>query len=307
MLMNVLAAGNPLTHVVDHAWIRRGDFTLLSNHIIIMLVAAVLTMVLVPLCLRVPQTADEVERLTPRGKRNFMEVICEFLRDFVARPNLGPHTDAFMPYVWTVFFFILMNNLLGLLPLEPLTKPVVKALTGIDHGIYGTPTGNIWVTGTLAATTLIMIVFNGLRTNGLGYVKHFFMGPFPINLLIAVLEVIGLFAKSFALAIRLFANMMAGHILLAVLLMFIAMAFSAGALLGVVVAVPVVLGSVAINMLELFVAFLQAFIFTFLSCVFIGQAVNIHHEEEHHEHHGEEAGPAHAAGHGHEKEPTPAH
>jgi F-type H+-transporting ATPase subunit a len=120
------------------------------------------------------------------------------------------------------------------------------------------------------------------------------MGPFPINVLIAVLEVIGLFAKSFALAVRLFANMMAGHILLAVLMMFIAMAFSAGALMGSLVAIPVVLGSVAINMLELFVAFLQAFIFTFLSCVFIGQAVNIHHEE-HHEH--EEAHAAHGSAH----------
>ena len=151
-------------------------------------------------------------------------------------------------------------------------------------GIFGTPTGNIYVTGTLAATTLIMIVFNGLHINGFGYVKHFFMGPFPINLLIALLEVIGLFAKSFALAVRLFANMVAGHTLLAVLLMFIAMAFSAGAVTGSLVAIPVVLGSVAINALELFVAFLQAFIFTFLSCVFIGQAVNIPHENGHHAH-----------------------
>jgi F-type H+-transporting ATPase subunit a len=238
----------------------------------------------------VPETADEVERLTPRGKRNFLEVICEFLREFVARPNLGPHTDRFMPYVWTVFFFILTCNLLGLLPLGPITKHL------LGKEIYGTPTGNIWTTGALAVMTLGMIIFNGLRTNGLAFVKHFFMGPFPINLLIGFLEMIGLLAKSFALAVRLFANMLAGHILLAVLLMFIAMAFSAGALLGLVVAVPVVLGSVAINMLELFVAFLQAFIFTFLSCVFIGQAVNIH-LEGHDEHHETEEGAAQAAKH----------
>jgi F-type H+-transporting ATPase subunit a len=299
MLNNILAAGNPLEHVVDHAWykVADGKITVLSNHIIIMTVAAILVMVLIPLFLRVPSTKDEVELHTPRGKRNFLETICEFLRDFVAKPNLGVHTDAFMPYVWTVFFFILMNNLLGLLPLEPITKAIIKAVTGNPHahGIYGTPTGNIFVTATLAVTTLMMIVFYGFRTNGIAYAKHFFMGPFPINILIAVLEVIGLFAKSFALAVRLFANMMAGHILLAVLLMFIAMAFSAGAVIGSLVAIPVVLGSIAINMLELFVAFLQAFIFTFLSCVFIGQAVNIHHEGEHHEH--EEAHGAHAAAH----------
>ena len=304
MLSNLLAQGNPIEHVVDHAWITKPApmlplvprITLLSNHIIIMTVAAILVMVLIPLALRIPETRDEVEFHTPRGKRNFLESICEFLRDFVAKPNLGSHTDAFMPFVWTVFFFILMNNLLGLLPLGPITKPIVRAITGNPHaeGIFGTPTGNIFVTGTLAVMTLSMIVVNGLLTNGLAYVKHFFMGPFPINLLIALLEVIGLFAKSFALAVRLFANMMAGHILLSVLLMFVAMAFSAGALIGSLVAIPVVLGSVAINMLELFVAFLQAFIFTFLSCVFIGQAVNIHHEGEHHEHEETHGEPAHA-------------
>jgi F-type H+-transporting ATPase subunit a len=135
-------------------------------------------------------------------------------------------------------------------------------------------------------------------------VKHFFMGPFPINVLIAFLEVIGLLAKSFALAIRLFANMLAGHILLAVLLSFIGMAFAAGAVTGFAIAVPVVLGSVAIMCLELFVAFLQAFIFTFLTAVFIGMAVNIHHGDEHHEpnahsHEHEGSIPHHEHGHAH--------
>jgi F-type H+-transporting ATPase subunit a len=316
MLMTALAEVNPLEHVVDHPWIRIatglpsplfGWFTLLSNHIIIMATAGVLVMVFIPLFLRVPETGDEVEANTPRGKRNFLETICEFLREFVARPNLGSYTDRFIPYVWTVFFFILMNNLLGLLPLAGLTRPIVRAVTGNPEaqGVYGTPTGNIWITGTLAATSFIMIVFNGLRTNGFAYVKHFFMGPFPINIVIAGCEVIGLFAKSFALAIRLFANMVAGHILLSVLLMFIAMAFSAGLLTGALVALPVVLGSVAINMLELFVAFLQAFIFTFLSCVFIGQALILHHEEEHHEHKEAKSGSADAAGHDYKGEPTP--
>jgi F-type H+-transporting ATPase subunit a len=92
-----------------------------------------------------------------------------------------------------------------------------------------------------------------------------------------VLEVIGLIARTFALTMRLFANMIAGHVLLAVLLGFIGTSWNAlGAGVGVTIAVPVVLGSVAINFLELFVAFLQAFIFTFLSAMFIGEAVNIH-------------------------------
>jgi F-type H+-transporting ATPase subunit a len=134
-----------------------------------------------------------------------------------------------------------------------------------------------------------MIVVNGLRLHGRVYVKHFFMGPFPINIVIAFLEVVGLAAKTFALAVRLFANMMAGHILLAVLVGFIASAGAVSAALGFGVAIPVVFGAAAVTLLEIFVGFLQAFIFSFLSCVFIGQAVNLHHEE--HEGHEEVRGP----------------
>ena len=220
MTMDCLATRlNPLPRVVDHVWLEAGDgrVTILSNHMIMMAIAAVLLILLLPRLVRIPDASDEVDRLTPRGPRNAIEVICQFLRDFVARPNLGPYTDRFIPYIWSVFFFILACNLLGLVPLEPITKPIMR-LFGADHGIYGTPTGNIWVTGALAVATLFMIIVNGLRLHGMVFVKHFFMGPFPINILMAVLEVIGLLAKSFALAIRLFANMLAGHILLAVLL-----------------------------------------------------------------------------------------
>ena len=271
-----LASGdNPLIHVVDHPWIKilDGRFTLISNHVIMMLIAAVLLMLALPRIVRAKTGADDVERLTPTGMRNFIETICAFLRDTVAKPNLGPYTDRFIVYIWTAFFFVLTCNLLGLLPLEPITKPI------FGHGVYGTATGNIWTTATLAVSTLFMIVVNGLRLHGMAYVKHFFMGPFPINLLIAGLEVIGLLAKTFALCVRLFANMVAGHVLLAVLLSFIAMAGAVSAAVGFAIAIPVVLGSVAITLLELFVAFLQAFIFTFLSCVFIGMAVNIHHDD----------------------------
>lgn len=293
MIYCLASEENPLSHVADHPWYRLSidgtEFTLLSNHIIMMLVAAAALLLLMPRFARIPREGDEVHRLTPRGMRNFVEAICEYLRDNVARPNMGEYTDRFIVYIWSAFFFILTCNILGLLPLGPITKLI------FGKAIYGTATGNIWTTGTLAACTLAMIVVNGLRIHGWAYVKHFFMGPFPINCLIALLDVIGLGAKSFALCIRLFANMCAGHILLAVLLSFIAMAGSAGTGTGLAIAVPVVLGSVAINMLELFVAFLQAFIFTFLSCVFIGMAVNIHHEEhEESSHHEPEAHGAHA-------------
>ncbi|QDV89441.1 ATP synthase subunit a [Phycisphaerae bacterium RAS2] len=294
MMNYLLASGdNPLSHVVDHTWLKTADgkYTILSNHVIMMLAAAVLLVLFMPLWSRSRSTGNEVADMTPRGPRNMIEAICAFLRDKVARPNLGEHTDRFIVYIWTAFFFVLTCNILGLLPLQPVTQ------WALGKPIYGTATGNIWVTGTLATCTLFMIVINGLRIHGMTYVKHFFMGPFPINCLIAVLEVIGLIVKAVALAIRLFANMCAGHILLAVLLSFIMMAGKSSQGMGFAIAVPVVLGSVAINMLEIFVAFLQAFIFTFLSCVFIGLAVNIHHDHEHDEHHeaghGAHAGPAH--------------
>lgn len=275
----LLAAGNnPLPHVLDHPRHQEGMFTLWSNHIIMLIAAGILVCLVMRLAVRRKRTGDEVDQLTPSGFGNAVEGICQFIRDFVARPNLGEHTDRFIPYLWTCFFFILSCNLLGLLPLEPLTKPF------FDYPVYGTATANPLVTGTLAICTLLMIVVNGLRINGMDYVKHFFMGPFPINLLIAFLEVVGLIVKAAALMIRLAANMTAGHILLAVLLSFIGMAGKAGAGVGFFVAVPTVIGSVAINMLEIFVAFLQAFIFTFLSAVFIGQAVNIHHDDHHEEH-----------------------
>jgi F-type H+-transporting ATPase subunit a len=262
-----------------------------------MIVAALLLILFVPRFARRASGGDEVTRLTPRGGGNALETMCVFLREFVARPSLGHYTDTFIPYVWTVFFFILTINILGLLPLEPITKPIM-GLFGQDHGVYGTATGNIWTTATLASCSLVMIIANGLRLHGMSYVKHFFMGPFPINLLIGVLEIFGVLVKCAALAVRLFANMMAGHILLAVLLGFIFTAASAaGWLTGLGVAFPVVLGSVAINLLELFVAFLQAFIFTFLTCVFLGMAVNIHHEHEHGE--GHEHGHEHDHGHAH--------
>lgn len=277
-MCGVLASSNPLEHVVQHRyWDGGTGITILSNHIVMQMLAAVLLILLLRRVAAWSPTGDPVRDLTPRGGRNLLETICAFLREYVARPNLGEHTDRFIAYLWTAFFFILFCNLLGLIPLEPLTKLV------LPFGVGGTATGNIWTTGTLAVCTLIMIVYNGLSTNGMAYVRHFFQGPIFIAPLIAVLEVIGLLAKTFALAVRLFANMVAGHILLAVLLSFIAMAGASGAGLGIAVGIPVVLVSVAFNFLELFVAFLQAFIFTFLTAVFIGQAVQIHHEEHHNE------------------------
>ena len=291
----MMMAENPLEHVVQHPLVQidghlgkltpEGKITLLSDQIVMMILAGLLLVLVVPALVRRRRGTDAVGRLIPAGFANFVEAVCEYLRKEVAQPNLGEHTDRFIKYIWSVFFFILTVNLLGLLPVGPVAK-----LFGTHLG--GTATGNIFVTATLAVLTMILMVVNGLRLGGKHYLAHFCPGPIALAPLLVPVEIIGLGARIFALAIRLFANMIAGHILLAVLLSFILMAgtgLGAGAGLGV--AVPVVLGSVAITMLEIFVAFLQAFIFTFLTTLFIGQSVVFHHGDDHG--HGHEEG-AHA-------------
>jgi F-type H+-transporting ATPase subunit a len=279
-------AESPLSHVVQHPLIEQpahlgpltpnGVITVFSDQIAMILVAGVLLMALVPMLVRRRRGKSDVDALVPTGAANGLEAICQYLRKEVAEPALHQHTDRFIKYIWSVFFFVLTINILGLLPI-----PAVSSLFGTHLG--GTATGNIWVTATLAITTMVMMVVNGIRLGGTAYLAHFCPGPLWMAPLLVPVEIIGLVAKVFALAVRLFANMIAGHILLAVLLSFIMAAGSQSTGLGLGVAVPVVLGSVAINLLELFVAFLQAFIFTFLTTLFIGMSVVLHHDDHHHE------------------------
>ena len=275
---------SPLEHVVQHPLIERtaelgpltpqGVVTIFSDQIAMMILAGLLLMLIVPRLARRRRSHDQVASLVSTGASNGLEAICQYIRKEVAEPALHDHTDRFIKYIWSVFFFVLTVNLLGLLPI-----PAISALFGTHLG--GTATGNIWVTATLALITMGMMIVNGLRLGGTAYLAHFCPGPLWLAPLLVPVEIIGLIAKVFALAVRLFANMLAGHILLAVLLSFIMTAGASSAGLGLGIAVPVVLGSVAINLLELFVAFLQAFIFTFLTTLFIGMSVVFHHDEHH--------------------------
>lgn len=288
--MNLQIAGdNPLSHVVPHPLVQRdadlgfltpeGVITLLSDQIVMMILGGLLLCLFLPIFMRRRKGKNEIDRLAPSGAANFVELVCQYFRTEVAEPHLGEHTDRFIKYIWSAFFFVLSLNLLGMLPLGTVT-PV-----WFGTHIGGTATGNIWVTATLAIMTMFLMVFNGLRYGGKAYLAHFVPGPIWMAPLMLPVEIAGLISKIFALAVRLFANMVAGHILLAVLLLMI---MKAGAALGTVggigVAIPVVLGSVAVNMLEIFVAFLQAFIFTYLTTLFIGMSVNVHHDD-----HGEAA------------------
>jgi F-type H+-transporting ATPase subunit a len=276
---------NPLEHIVQHPLIERpahlgpltpdGVVTIFSDQIAMLVLAGVLLVFLLPLLVRKRRGAQGVDALVASGSANAIEAICQYLRQEVVEPTLHQHTDRFIKYIWSAFFFVLTVNILGLLPI-----PALSQLFGPHLG--GTATGNIWMTATLAIVTMGMMVVNGLRLGGKSYLAHFCPGPLWLAPLLVPVELIGLVAKVFALAVRLFANMIAGHILLAVLLSFILSAGAASAALGLGIAVPVVIGSVAITLLELFVAFLQAYIFTFLTALFIGMSVVFHHDDDHH-------------------------
>lgn len=204
----------------------------------------------------------------PRGKVwNLFESMLVFLRNDVARPAIGDHdADRFLPLLWTLFFFILGCNLLGMLPW------------------LGSPTGALGTTAALALISFGAVVGTGMSKMGfVGFFKSlvphmdlpFGLGYFLFPLML-VLEIMGLLIKHVVLAVRLFANMFAGHLVLAVILGFIAATADSAAVLWGGVTVAAVLGSTALSLLELFVAFLQAYIFTFLTALFIGMAVHPH-------------------------------
>lgn len=206
----------------------------------------------------------------PSGFQNALEPVITFIRDEVGKPNLGHKYMRYMPLLLTIFFFIWINNMLGLLP------------GGANF------TGNIAVTACLAIVSFLVMVFSGNKH----FWGHLFNPPgvpFGVKLLLVPIEIISLFIKPIALMIRLFANILAGHI---VILSVISMIFIFGALSKVAGwgFVPVSLAfSIFMFFLELLVAAIQAFIFTNLTAVFIGQAIEEahHHDYEHEEYHPE--------------------
>lgn len=194
--------------------------------------------------------------VAPSGLTSFMEPLILFVRDNIAKENIGPKYEKFMPYLLTVFFFIWIANLMGLVPFFP---------GGANL------TGNIAVTMVLAMFTLVITNINGNKH----YWRHIFWMPgvpVPVRILLMPIELVGVITKPFALMIRLFANITAGHIIVLSLvsIIFIFKTAWMGAL-----SIPMTL---FISVLELLVAALQAFIFTMLSALFIGSAVAEHHD-----------------------------
>lgn len=233
------------------------DFSI-TKHVLFLFIAALLVMVLlIPAARHARRAQAEGAERGPKGAANVVEAMVLFVRDEIAVKGIGHGGERYVPYVVAVFFFILMGNLLGLVP-------------------WGaSPTGNISVTAALAFLTFLIVEFAGMRELGAaGYAKTIFFAPPGLHwagqaLMLAIMspvEALGKLTKPFALAVRLFANMTAGH---AVVLAFTGLAVTAGLALNMVFVMPILM-ALGIMLLEILVAFLQAYIFAILSAVFIG-------------------------------------
>jgi len=358
--MKVLGAGdNLLEHVLPVYSTRLSNgapapFSF-SNHILMMLIAAFLVLVIFSWL-----GAKAKTTMVPTGAHNFFESILSFLRTELIRPALGENSDRFTPFIWSVFFFILFCNVLGLIPVNEILNVIkgVQHKEGVFHPVHfwGTATANFSMTGGLAVVAFITVHASGLlqairvkmdpslaphhhgtdhtephghgqwhgmegvgdeadvvlehkvgdghdHAHGLHHSKQFGGQPLGVAIFtgfgsylwnfaphpqaggplmdtflwaaLLVLELTGSLVKPFSLCVRLFANMVAGHLVLAALVSMIP--FAAAALVWGPVSLIVVAGCAALSMLELFVAFLQAYIFTFLTTLFIASAVAPEH------------------------------
>jgi F-type H+-transporting ATPase subunit a len=245
-----------------------------TKHVVMMWLASLLLLVIVLVAVR-------KRNVVPKGLYNFIETLVAFVRNEIAIPNIGARdANRFLPYLVTAFFFILILNLFGLVPFS------------------ATPTANLSVTVMMALFTFVATQWAAIRAMGVGgYFAHLTGGVpaslWPLWFIMIPVEFLGLFTKPFALTVRLFANMVAGHF---VILALLGLIFALGSPLVAIGSVPMAL---AIFLLELFVAFVQAYIFTMLSSLFIGAGL-VHHGDDHaHAEHGHaHAGPGMGSEHG---------
>ncbi len=223
------------------------DFSMTRNVVQMLLSLALLVWIMLAVAKKYAKNGHKV---APSGMQNAVEPVITFIRDDVAKPNLGRRYAKFMPYLLTVFFFILINNLTGLIP-------------GAAN-----VTGNITVTFLLGLISLVLILFN---TNS-HFWGHIFNPPVPgfVKPILTIVEFLGVFIKPIALIIRLFANMVAGHMIIGCLILMIFIFAELAPAAGIAFSPVSVLFTVFIYAIELLVAFIQAYIFTNLTAVFIG-------------------------------------
>jgi len=234
----------------------------ITKNVLAMFLAVILLLFIM---LSIAKTYAKRSGKAPKGIANLIEPLIIFLRDEVAKSSIGPKYERFMPLLLSIFFFIFVNNLMGLIPIFPGGANV---------------TGNIAVTMVLALVVFITVNFSGNKY----YWKHIFAPDVPkaMYIIIVPIEILGVILKPFVLMLRLFANITAGHI---IILGFFSLIFIFGAMstgLGYAVSPLSVAFTLFMSFLELLVAFLQAFVFTLLTAIYIGMAVEEHHHAEHH-------------------------
>ncbi|EKF56742.1 ATP synthase F0 sector subunit a [Galbibacter marinus] len=227
------------------------NFSITKNVFTLMVTAAIMLLVFIPIA-----NSYKKNNRAPKGISGFLEPLILFVRDDIAIPNIGEKKyQKYMPYLLTVFFLIWLGNLIGLIPFFP---------------FQGTLTNDLLFTGVMATITFLITIFSGNK----GYWGHIFATPGVPKWLLPIMipvEVLGMFTKPFALMVRLFANLTAGHIII-LSLMALIFIFETAWISPVSIAF-----SLFMYGLELLVAALQAYVFTLLSALFIGQAVEEHH------------------------------
>lgn len=261
MLHNgIIVAVDAQGHIDEAASANIWDFSITKNVASIFFIMALLLVVFISVAKSYAKRAGQA----PKGLQSLLEPIIVFVRDDVAKSAIGPKYMRFMPYLLTIFFVIFFANVSGLIPIFPFGANL---------------TGNIAITLTLALFTFGIVTVNGNKN----YWRHIFAMPgVPAWVLIILtpVEFMGMFLKPFVLMIRLFANMAAGHI---IALSFFSLIFVFGATsaaAGYGVAVVSVAFTIFMTILDLLIAFIQAYVFTFLSALYIGAALEEHHEHK---------------------------
>jgi len=260
-----------------------------TKHVLMLWIVAALLFVVITWSTRKYLKQD---RPLPTGFMNALEAVVQFIRDSIVLPNVGKKfVNTWTPLVLTLFFFIVTANAFGLIPMFEVLGAVDRFILHTDHEsiinrvLHGgaTATGNYNVTAALAIITFLAIIMAGTKAHG--FIKHWknLVPPglaWPVYFLLIPIEVMAMLVKPFALTMRLAANMMGGHIAILAILSFVFI-FSemfqsvlAGVGVGLVVSLPLVVG---VSALEIIIVLVQAYVFTLLTAVFIGMAINVHH------------------------------
>ena len=262
-----------------------------TKHVLMLWIVAIVVAcaVIIPI-----QKYLQKNKPVPSGWMNVLEMVVKFVRDSIVQPNIGSkYTETWAPMILTFFFFILFANGIGLIPifdlLGAMNRFIFQVPASDDHNIINallhggvTATGNFNVTAALAVITFFTILIAGTRAHG--FINHWKnLAPpglaWPVYIILIPIEIIGMFVKPFALTMRLAANMTGGHIAILAILSFMAIFAEMfnSAMTGIGLALFSVPLATAISGLEIIVVLVQAYVFTLLSAVFIGMAINVHH------------------------------